>query len=61
MAKIQQLMNKLCLDSWEVVLSKLECLWWVEKIHAKLCKTVFEEVMVLNSVLIGYPVECALH
>lgn len=48
------------LDSWEVVKAKLSCLWWVEKIHGKLCKAVYDEVVMLNSVLVGYPEEFAL-
>lgn len=60
MATIQRELSKLRLNSWEALKAKLSCLWWVEKIHDKLCKAVFDEVAVLNGVLVGYPEERAL-
>jgi len=59
-ANIQRTLNNLRLDTWASLKVKLSCLWWVEKIHEKMCKAVFDEVVVLNGVLVGYPEECAL-
>lgn len=59
-ANIQRTLNTLQLDNWDAIRSKLSCLWWVQKIHEKLCKSVYDEVVVLNGVLVGYPEECAL-
>lgn len=52
-AQLQRSTDELDLDSWDVVRGKLEGLWWVEKIHGKLCRAVWDEVVVLNTVLTG--------
>ena len=50
-AHLQRVTDGLSLDRWDVVKAKLEALWWVERIHGKLCKAVWDEVVVLNSVV----------
>lgn len=51
-AQLQGLTEELKFNNWAEVKAKLEVLWWVEKIHGKLCRGVWEEVVVLSSVLI---------
>lgn len=49
-AHLQRLIEICHLDCWETVKSKLQTLWWVEGIHRELCKSVWDEVVALNSV-----------
>ena len=59
-ANIQRILSTLRLENWQAIKAKLSCLWWVEMIHEKMYRAVFDEVVVLNTVLRGYPEGYAL-
>lgn len=50
-AQIGKLTNKMGLSEWSIVKQKLEGFWWVEGLHNKTAKEVWEEVEVPRNVM----------
>lgn len=51
--QLEKLLAKLGLDNWDVTKRKLEDLWWVQKLHEKVCKDIWDEVLGLRHALKG--------
>ncbi|KAG4429356.1 hypothetical protein IFR05_015155, partial [Cadophora sp. M221] len=48
--QIEKLVRKLGLERWGDVRGRLEELWWVEGIHEKVCRELWDEVVVLKGI-----------
>jgi len=52
-AQIEKLSGRLGLGDWEAVNGEMQGLWWVEKIHEKPLREMWDEAVVLRSVTSG--------
>ncbi|PVH76068.1 hypothetical protein DL98DRAFT_657766 [Cadophora sp. DSE1049] len=52
--QIERLSGKLGLNEWGEVRARLEVLWWVEEIHEKPCRELWDEVIVLGGAEVTY-------
>jgi hypothetical protein len=51
--QLDKLLLRLKLNSWNETKRKLEDLWWVGKLHEKLCKDIWDEIIGLRNAMIG--------